>query len=152
MNRFIFLIPLLLVLSCTSEKTSGVDGQKAIDRGAGSISETSQTIVSATGGSFSLEITPINITRNGTVYLTARGFKPSDARIEWLVNDKIMSSPAVSQLNTAEIKKGDKVQAKATIQGEEIPSNTIQIKNSPPVISKVKILPEVFKPGDTCEC
>ena len=60
-----------------------------------------------------------------------------------------MSSSAVSQLNTAEIKKGDKVQAKATIQGKEILSNTIQIRNSPPVISKVKILPEVFKTGDT---
>jgi hypothetical protein len=96
-----------------------------------------------------LQIVPVNATRNSAIYLIAQGFKPSDARIEWLVNDKITGNPAVSQLNTAEMEKGDKVQAKVTIQGKEVLSNTIQIKNSPPVISKVKILPEVFKPGDT---
>ena len=66
-----------------------------------------------------------------------------------MVNDRKLNTPAVTQLNAAEIKKGDTVQAKATIEGKEILSNTIQIGNSPPEISKVKILPEVFKPGDT---
>src|SRR4030043_1093445 len=149
MNKFLCFILLLLLFSCSSEKPAEVGSQKPAEAGGrGRGSETSQTHVSTTVSSYSLQIVPVNATCNSAIYLVAQGFKPSDAKIEWLVNDNIISSPAVSQLNTAEIKKGDKVQAKATIQGKEMLSNTIQIKNSPSVISKVKILPEVFKPGD----
>ena len=151
MHKILCLLFLLLLSSCSSEKPSDTSSQKPVEAGGGSagVSETSQTQVSETGSSYSLQIAPTNASRSSTIYLVAQGFKPSDAETYWLVNDKIISSPAVSQLNTAEIKKGDTVQAKATIQGKEILSNTIQIRNSPPVISKIKILPEVFKPGDT---
>ena len=149
MHKFLCFILLILLFSCSSEKPAEVGSQKPSEAGGGRVSETSQPHVSTTVSSYSLQIVPVNATRNSAIYLIAQGFKPSDAKIEWLVNDKITGSPAVSQLNTAEIKKGDKVQAKATIQGKEVLSNTVQIKNSPPVISKVKILPEVFKPGDT---
>ncbi len=150
MHKFLWFIPLLLMLSCSSEKPAEVGSQKPSEAGGGGrSSETSQPHVSTTVSSYSLQIAPTNATRNSAIYLIAQGFKPSDVKIEWFVNDKITGSPAVSQLNTAETKKGDKVQAKATIQGKEVLSNTVQIKNSPPVISKVKILPEVFKPGDT---
>ena len=150
MHNVLCLLLLLLLSSCSSEKPSDTSSQKPLEAGGGSsgVSEPSQTQVSATGSSYSLQIAPTNATRSSTIHLVAQGFKPSDAETHWLVNDRILSSPAVSQLNTAEIKKGDRVQAKATIQGNEILSNTIQIGNSPPVISKVKILPEVFKPGD----
>ncbi|MEW6418818.1 MAG: putative Ig domain-containing protein [Nitrospirota bacterium] len=133
MNKFLCFILLLLLLSCSSEKPSQPPGPP----------------VSPEIGHYSLQITPQNPTRNSTLYLIAQGFNLSDARIEWLVNDRITSNPTVSQFNASEIKKGDKVQAKAIIQGIEIFSNIVQIKNSPPVISKLKILPEVFKPGDT---
>ena len=149
MHKFLCFILLILFVSCSSEKPAEVGSQKPSEAGGVRVSETSQTQVSTTVSSYSLQIVPVNATRNSAIYLIAQGFKPSDAKIEWLVNDKITSSPAVSQLSTAETKKGDKVQAKAIIQGKEILSNTIQIKNSLPVISKVKILPEVFKPGDT---
>src|SRR4030042_4526696 len=145
MHKFLCCIILFFFLSCSSEKPVEVGSQKPSEAGGGRSSETSQTQVSTTVSSYSLQIAPTNATRNSTIYLIAQGFKPSDAKIKWLVNDKITGSPAVSQLNTAETKKGDEVQAKATIQGKEILSNTIQIKNSPPVISKVRILPEVFK-------
>jgi hypothetical protein len=149
MHKFLCFIFLILFVSCSSEKPSEVGSQKPSEAGGGGVSETSQPHVSTTVSSYSLQIVPVNATRNTTIYLIAQGFKPSDVKIEWLVNDKITGSPAVSQLNTAEIKKGDKVQAKATIQGKEMLSNVIQVGNSPPVINKVRILPEVFKPGDT---
>jgi hypothetical protein len=149
MHKFLCCIILFFFLSCSSEKPVEVGSQKPSEIGGGRGSETSQTHVSTTVSSYSLQIVPVNATRNSAIYLVAQGFKPSDAKIDWLVNDKITSSPAVSQFNAVETKNGDKVQAKATIQGKEVLSNTIQIKNSPPVISKVKILPDVFKPGDT---
>lgn len=149
MNKFLCLILLLLLFSCSSEKPAEIGGQKPSEVGSSSVSELSRSLVSSGSAPCSLQITPNNVSRNSTIYLIAQGFNISVAKIEWLVNDKITSSPIASQFNAAETKKGDKVQAKAIIQGKEILSNIIQIKNALPEISKVKILPEVFKPGDT---
>jgi hypothetical protein len=96
-----------------------------------------------------LEITPVNVTRNSTIYIVSHGFTLSDAKIEWLVNGKVTTTPISSQFNALGTKKGDKVQAMITIQDKEIISNSVQIKNSLPEISKITFLPEVFKPGDT---
>jgi len=148
MNKFLWFILLILVLSCSSEKPSDVSTQRPPEVGSSSVSELSRPPVSL-GSAYSLEIVPANATRNSTIYLIARGFNLPDAKIEWLVNDRLTGSSIASRFNAAGTKKGDKVLARAIIQGKEILSNTIQIKNSLPVISKVKILPEVFKPGDT---
>lgn len=45
--------------------------------------------------------------------------------------------------------KADEVQTKSEQEGEEIPSNTVKTGNTPPELTSVKIMPEVFKPGDT---
>jgi hypothetical protein len=148
MNKFLWFILLILVLSCSSEKPSDVSTQRPPEVGSSSVSELSRPPVSL-GSAYSLEIVPANATRNSTLYLIPRGFNLSDARIEWLVNDKLVDSPIAPKFNAAETKKGDKVLARAIIQGKEIVSNIIQIKNALPEISNVKILPEVFKPGDT---
>ncbi len=149
MHKFLCCVALFFFLSCSSEKPAEIGGQKPSEVGSSSVSELSKSLVSSGSAPCSLQITPNNVSRNSTIYLIAQGFNISVAKIEWLVNDKITSSPTASQFNAAETKKGDKVQAKAIIQGKEILSNIIQIKNALPEISKVKILPEVFKPGDT---
>jgi hypothetical protein len=134
MRNFIFLIFILLIASCSSEKPADVGGQKP-----------AETIVA---GTFSIEITPINVTRASTIYLVPHGFNLPDAKIEWLVNGDAIPNSSPDQFKAAELKKRDKVQVKATIQGREILSNEIQIQNSLPVLSSVRIMPEVFKPGD----
>jgi hypothetical protein len=131
-HKFFYCIAIFLILSCSSEKPS----------------QPSRPPVSSGSGLYSLQIAPANALRNSTLYLIAQGFNTSDAKIEWLVNDELISSPSASQFNTAETKKGDKIQARAAINGKEILSNIIQIKNSLPEISKVRFLPEVFKIGD----
>jgi hypothetical protein len=146
MNKFLSLILLLLLFSCSSEKPAEVGSQKPSE--AEGDGRGSETHVSKTVSSYSLQIVPVNATRNSTIYIVAQGFKPSEAKIEWLVNGSPVESPKPEQFSASEVKKSDTVQAKATIQGKEALSNTIRIINSPPVISKVKILPEVFKPGD----
>ena len=125
-------------MSCTSEKPAEVGGQMPLEPPVSSGKEL-----------YSLQITPTNAMRNSTLYLIAQGFNISDAKMEWLVNDMLTSSPLVSQFNTAETKKGDKIRARAVINGKETLSNIVQIKNSLPEISKVRFLPEVFKIGDT---
>jgi hypothetical protein len=138
-------LSLFLLLSCSSDNPSDTSGQKSSE-GPGSSSVTSRT--GEDSGSFSIEISPGNATRNSTVRLLPHGFSLTEANIEWLVNGVPVQSPP-DQLRVSENRKGDTVQAKAVIQGKEIFSNTVSIGNAPPEISRVKILPEVFKPGDT---
>jgi hypothetical protein len=65
------------------------------------------------------------------------------------LNGQISGSSDPLRYDTAGTEKGDTLQAKATIQGIEVLSNIAEIKNAPPEISTITILPEVFKPGDT---
>lgn len=148
MNKFLCLILLLLLISCSSEKPAEVSSQKPSEVGGGRGSELSRPPASSVSALYSLEIVPTNATRNSTIYLVAQGFKPSDAKIEWLVNGNQSISLIPNQFKATETKKGDEVQARAIIQDREVTSNIIIIKNAPPEIDKVKILPEVFKPGD----
>jgi len=149
MNKLLYILILFFILSCSSEKPAEVGGKRLSEVGSSNVSVLSGPPVSSSSALYSLEITPTNVSRNSIVYIVPRGFNLSDAKVEWLVNGNPTISPVPNQFKTTETKKGDKVQAKAIIQGKEILSNIIQIKNALPEISKVKILPEVFKPGDT---
>lgn len=142
---FFWVLSFLLLSSCSSEKPSNSSGQ-ASSAGTGDVPLISQTEVGA--GSLSLEISPVAATRNSIIYSMPHGFSLSDANIEWLVNDVPVPGPS-GQFKGSDIKKGDTVQAKTTIGGKEIFSNTIQIGNSPPEMSNVKLLPRALKPGDT---
>jgi hypothetical protein len=108
-----------------------------------------QTVGSATGGFYSLEVVPVNATKASRLYAVVHGFNPSDSKIEWLVNGEKVASPKVSEFDTSVTKKNDRIQARAIIRDQEILSNIVQIGNSPPELSMIKIMPEVFKPGDT---
>ncbi|MBE0425171.1 MAG: Ig-like domain-containing protein [Nitrospirae bacterium] len=149
MCKFLVCITLLLILSCSSEKPADISSQKPSEAVRSHVSETSQAHVSVTGESYSIEIAPIDASRNSVIYVIPRRFNLTDAKIEWLVNGILTNTPVADQFKATETKKGDEVQAVAWRDGQKIKSNIIQITNSPPEISKVRILPEVFKPGDT---
>jgi len=135
-----YIIILSLFFSCSKEKAADITAQRP--------PETSRPSVSAVKGPYSLEITPVDASRNSTLLLIPQGFNLSDAKIEWLVNGNPAAISLPAQFKAAETKKGDTVQAKAIIQGREILSNVIQIKNAPPEINKIRFLPEAFKMGD----
>ena len=116
--------------------------------GGGAVSAQFQSSDTATSG-YSLAITPANATRNSTFRVVAQGFRVSDTKMEWLLNGHPTASGNSSQFDARETQKGDKIQVKAIIEDKELMSNIIEIKNAPPEISRVKILPEIFKPGDT---
>lgn len=148
MHKFLCVVALFFILSCSTEKPAEVGSQKPSEAGGGRVSELSRPPASLVGALYSLEIAPTNATRNSKIYVIPHGFTLSDAKIEWLVNGNPAISLIPNQFKATETKKGDEVQAKAIIQDREVTSNIIRIKNAPPEIDKVKILPEVFKPGD----
>jgi hypothetical protein len=100
-------------------------------------------------GWYILQITPKEADRTKVLYAVAQGFSPSEAAMEWLVNGKHVSSTSPVQFKAMDAVKGDTVQVKAVFQGKEILSDGVMIRNTPPDISRITILPEIFKPGDT---
>lgn len=143
---------LVFLMACSSGKPSGTAGQGSAREGTGKEGKAPQgTLPPGSAGSalYSLEITPSDARRNSVLYLNPRGFNLQDARIEWLVNGMPAKSPQPNQFSAAGTKKGDSIQAKAMLQNKEIASNIVQIRNSPPALSEVRFLPEVFKQGDT---
>jgi hypothetical protein len=141
--RFLMLLFLVAVLSCSSEKSPEMSGQET-QKPEGAPS----SAVTGDGKPFSAQIIPTDATRGSTIHLVSQGFSPADVRITWVVNNSIMDTVS-PRFHAAEVKKGDKIYAKVVFQGQEIISNTIEIGNSSPVLTSIKILPEIFKPGDT---
>jgi len=151
MHRAVSLIALLFLfaLSCSSEKPGVSNAQKAPAGEKSKNPEVSQQASTASGGSYSLKISPESVSRRSTIYLTPQGFTQNNAKIEWRVNGRQTTSPASNQFNAMEARKGDTIQAKATIQGREIYSNELQIKNAPPEIISARIVPGGSEKGGT---
>ncbi len=150
MNKLFSLITMaLLLFACTSEHPAapGSKGSQGAGSGvSGSMSHPGGT--TGAGGAYSLELTPKDATRKSILSLRAVGFELADARIEWLVNGRPVTTLSPAQFSAADVEKGAEIQAKASIQGRDVLSNSVKIMNAPPELTKVKILPEVFKPGD----
>ncbi|MFZ5906512.1 MAG: hypothetical protein ACOYVJ_03760 [Nitrospirota bacterium] len=141
--RFLILLFLTFVLSCSSEKSPEMSGQQPQEPGG---APSSAVTVEATP--FSVQIIPSDAKRGTTMYLVPQGFTLNDeVRVAWIVNNNIRDA-ASQRFHAEELKKGDRVSAKAVFDGREMISNTIVIRNSPPVITSIRILPEILKPGD----
>lgn len=149
MRKLLCILSLLSLLSCSSDKTSELRETKMRDAADSAVSETAGTGILAPG-SYYLEIKPVpsDATRKSTIYLSAQGFAPAEAKIEWRVNGEPVAGQSALQFKVDSTKKGDSIQAKVTIKGQEILSNIVQIKNSPPSVKKVRFVSEGLKPGD----
>lgn len=146
---FISFFFLFFLFSCSGDKP-GTSPQVSPERGnAGEPAKEAPPSPSA-DAAYSLELGPGEATRTSTLYLVPRGFSLADARVEWLVNGSPVAAGTPKELSSAELKKGDVVQARARLKnGGVVPSNTVQMKNSPPGVRLVKNLPASIKPGDT---
>jgi hypothetical protein len=138
-------LSLLCCFSCSSEK-SGVDQQKAPEAPKTGQSEASRPAAPEGGASYALNITPEHATRESTLIAFLQG-AAADAGIQWLVNGRPVQSPSTGQFNAADTRRGDKVQARATVQGKEVLSNVVEIRNAPPVIVDARIVSEPGKGG-----
>jgi curved DNA-binding protein CbpA len=106
--------------------------------------------ISATGSAVhhSLEISPKAAFSSTQFYVVTTSFNFSDASIQWFVDESPVPDARGPQFKPKIARKGNTIYAKAFIGGEEVMSNAVQIKNSPPEISKIDLLPEAFKPGN----
>jgi len=139
---------LSFLVSCSREKPAEVSMQKPSEATDSGVIGTSVS-PAALSGQYSLEITPSEADLNATLRLLPKGFALNDAKIEWVVNGQVVSSPNPSVFRPSDIRKGSNIKAKAIVQGKEVLSNVVNIVNTPPEMSKIKIMPEVFKLGDS---
>lgn len=141
---FIALLLLLCSVSCSSDKNREGGQQAAPGLGSEPSSALSGSDLSSApaGGDFSLKITPESGTRSSTFSVVAQGFGVGDAIIEWSVNGKPVPAASPNQFNAKDLRKGYTLQVKATINGKEIRSAPITIRNSAPEITDAKIVVE----------
>jgi hypothetical protein len=146
MKKFMLLMMILSLLSCSAEKTGPPAANQGPESGGGSGTSPAAPSVAATATS-SIEVVPREADRHSRLLLVPKGLSIAGAKTEWLVNGTPSGSTgfAFDPINSA---KGDTVQARVTINGREMLSNVVEIQDTPPEFSRLKIMPEVFKPGD----
>ncbi len=136
-----------LIVACSREKPAEPAMPQPFEDADSGVAGTSVSPV-VFYGEYSLEITPSEADRNTALNLLPVGFVLSDAKIEWVVNGQAVNSPNPYVFRPSDIRKGGKIQAKALLHGKEVLSNAVNVVNTPPEITKIKLMPEVFKPGD----
>ncbi|MEW6713987.1 MAG: hypothetical protein AB1306_02695, partial [Nitrospirota bacterium] len=152
-QRFFYyaVMSAFILLSCSSEKGADIQQTpRGEETGAESPAEQTALLHDA---EYSMKIEPQEGFRNTAFRLSARNFELSNAGIQWMVNGvPVKGAEGMSftpQQDAPGQRKGDTVQAKAVIDNKEVLSNIVKIKNAPPEFTRIKIMPEVFKPGDT---
>ena len=129
-----FCLPLLLLAAACSSGKQAVEAPPAASREAVAMA------------AYSLQITPQAVDRYTVLQVLPKGFNLSDAKVEWLINGSVVASGYTYTPSGA--RKNDKIQAKAVVQGREVLSDSIVMSNAVPELTKVKLLPEIFRPGD----
>jgi hypothetical protein len=149
--RILFIgVAVALLFACTTGNSADTADNK---QQTGTISPTVSATVPAlsAGRPCALEIFPHEVTCGSVLTLIPKGFVVSEAKIVWLINGNPVMSSVPQQLRVSdfiEIKKGASIQAKAIFAGREILSDIVKVGNAPPEVKSVKLLPEVFSPGD----
>jgi hypothetical protein len=149
----VFMTASLVLLACSSEKGPEQKDKEALPEKAAQEEKAASTTPppSKAPKSYSLEIYPGDPVITSAVKIRPSGFGPSDVKITWLLNGSPISTISPEQFDIAVLRsvKGDIIQAKAVVDNTEVFSNTVIVRNSLPELTKVKLMPETFKPGDT---
>lgn len=147
MKKLMILLFICVMISCSREHSPDINKDEDSKASGRSVNTTVRT--PASDRIISIEITPLEANRNSTLNLTAKGFNFHEAEIEWFVNGYPAAHEGMfDKFKTLETKIGDTVQAQAVVGEVVLLSNKVRIDNTPPELKRVKIMPEVFKPGD----
>lgn len=147
MHRLLYIISAVLLFSCTAEKSDSINIRQPSDAAKRGGSDGMQR--GTTEDRCGLDIISSEFTKNSILTLKARGFDLSESTIVWMINGKAVADSARAQLKASEATCGDEVQAKAILRTQEVFSNVVKIRNTPPEVESVKFLPEGIKPGET---
>jgi hypothetical protein len=137
LQRLLVIAAIVLLGACEAERPVASSGQRA----------TSSAPSGA--GTALLELTPRDPTARSVIRVVAKGFDLSQAEIQWLLNGSPVTTEIPGKFDCSVAAKGSTVQAVARVQGQEILSDPVEIRNTRPELVNVRFLPETFRPGDT---
>jgi hypothetical protein len=146
MKKFMLLLLFLSLLSCSAEKTAPPGTSQSPESGEVSGTPATAPFVAATGAP-SIEVVPHEADRHSRLSLVPKGLSITGVKTEWLVNGTTSGGTGTT-FDPVDNARGDTVQARVTIRGKEVLSNVVEIQDTPPEFTRLKIMPEVFKPGD----
>jgi curved DNA-binding protein CbpA len=96
---------------------------------------------------YSVKIEPRAAFRGSVFRLVPGNFRLSDAEIQWFMDEQAVNDAVDTHFMPENIRKGSTVQAQVVYGGEQILSDIVVVRNSPPAISNARILPEAETPG-----
>lgn len=103
----------------------------------------------AASRSEALRIEPAEVYRGTSVRLSHAASLPAGATVEWLVDGKVAQSGGGPTLDTAQLRKGDAIQARIAGDGGTLLSQVVTVRNSPPETRGVRFVPGDGRPGST---
>jgi len=96
-----------------------------------------------------LRLEPAEVYRGTSVRLSSTASLPAGATVEWLVNGTIAQSGGGRALDTAQLRKGDEIQARIAGDGRTLLTQVVSVRNSPPETRGVRFVPGDGRPGST---
>jgi hypothetical protein len=96
-----------------------------------------------------LRLEPAEVYRGTIVRLSSTASLPAGATVEWLVDGKVTQSGGGFTLDTAQLRKGDAIQARIAVAGGLLLSQVVTVRNSPPETRGVRFVPGDGRPGST---
>jgi hypothetical protein len=147
MRKLFLCISLILLISCNREKSAPPPaGADAAGPPAKTVSDAADQARARAEGGLALEITPGEAASGAVLSLEARGFDIAGADVSWMVNG--IEASTERSFRASGLRKGDTVRAVARSAGRQIDSNTLVIRNAPPEITGIRLVPETFRPGE----
>lgn len=133
---FSFLALVLFMISCSDPKNALVESN-AEDK-SHNLNSLTDNIIS---------ISPVDATVKSIITLKTDGSLLNNGEVYWYINDIRETSINEPRFISDNLKKGDVVKARIVTEKKEFESNEIIIKNTPPRITRARILPSIPKVG-----
>jgi Putative Ig domain len=142
-------IALLLPSSCGKKQEADTPVLRSIVGARNPASEEQEGPSGVPDSVLAVRILPAISGTGKRLSLSATGFSLGDGEIEWKVDGEPVPGAHEDSFSTEGVGKGASVQARVTVGGREVASNTVTLVNTPPGIRSVRIVPDVIRPGDS---
>jgi len=100
---------------------------------------------------YTIKLSPSSPLRSDQIIVKAQGLpSPEKLRYQWIVNDSEVEKANSPVFQNNSLKKGDRIKVRISVAGENTiyTSDEVIVKNIPPQIQSVKLLPQNPKKGD----
>lgn len=128
---------LLLLAGCSGDRELAPAAPRAGGEGARSPAQPGP----GSGGEGSLRLEPDEVYRGTLVRVSPDASVIGGAAVEWLVNGKVARGAGGPAMDTAQLRKGDTIQARISGAGGTLLSRIATVRNSPPETRGVRFLP-----------